>query len=310
MAMSYSSLMGSKGSPGAIATWVAYNNIDTQTILDEAQALIYQSLRTREMRTVFTFGLSVGQCSVALPPYFLDPIGRVIDNNGVQYRHRSEAEIIDRRTYQAATGGTLGTNPFTSGAQYSSTLNVNIPNHGLTQGSDVTFPAGVPAVDGINIAGITFPVTAIIDTNNITITSPNEDQAATGNVTGGGTGVTWTGNMLNEATASVWSIFDEAIQFDCAIVQAIQCRLLCFRSKPLLSTSNPTNFLTSRYPQIIRVATNASAAAYMKDDDEEQKWLGKLSQLIEATNAESDLIYRGAEFGTETPGSSHFYGGL
>lgn len=303
MAMTYTSLTAAKGVAGSIANWVGYSKIDIATVLDEAQSIIFQSLRTREMRTEFVFGLSVGQSRLALPARFLDPIGRIRDHRGLYYSHRMESEITDRRSFQAVSGGTLGTNPFTTGAVNSSLVTVNIVGHGLTQGSDVTFPATTPAVDGIAMAG-TFPVTTVVDADHIVVTSPAGDQASVGAVNGGGAGVTWFANMLIQSSPSIWSIFDEAIQFDAACVEALQCRLLYFRSPLLLSATNPTNFLTSRYPRLIREATNAAAASFMKDDNEETKALQKLSALIDATNAESDLSYRGAELYTETPGSS------
>jgi len=306
--MNYTSLLASKGTSGAIATWVAYSNIDTPTILDEAQAVIFQSLRVREMKKTFTFGLAIGQCSVALPTGFLDPIGRIIDDQGNYYTQILESGITSGRTYQAVSGGSLPSNPITSGAINTSLFEVRIPNHGLTQGSDVTLAGLTSPVDGMNVNG-TFPVTAIVDANNITCFATDESQATAGNVTGGGSGGTWSGNMLASSTPSCWSIFDEAIQFDCALQAPLQGRLLCYRSPPLLSSTNQTNFLTSRFPQLVRAACLASAAAYMKDDGEEQKWMGKLSTLIQATNAESDLSYRGASFGTDTPGAGGYYDG-
>lgn len=305
MPMSYTSLVAPKGTAGSIQNWASYGNIDTVTILEEAQAVLFQSLRTREMRTQFTFGLAVGQCRIALPARFLDPIGRITDMNGMSYRHKTESDIKDARSFQAVAGGTLGTNPFTTGAVNSSLFNVNIAGHGLSQGSDVTFPVGTPTVDGIAMAG-TFPVETIVDANNITCISPAGDQATVGNVNGGGAGITWTGNLLIESSPCMWAIYGEAIQFDAAAVTAFQARLLYYRSPPLLSATNPTNFITSRYPTLIRAATMASAASYLKDDEEEQKWMQKLSALIDATNAESDLMYRGAEFGTDTPGAYHY----
>jgi hypothetical protein len=306
MVMNYTTLLGSKGSSGAIATWVAYNNIDTGTILDEAQSVIYQSLRTREMRTEYRFGLAVGQCKVALPARFLDPIGRIYDNLGNYYVHKIESEVVNNRSFQQVSGGALGSNAITTGAANSSLFNVNIPNHGLSQGSDITLSGANAPLDGINLNG-TFPIEAVVDPNNITCSSPAGDQATQGAQTGG-SGLTWSGNALIDAVPGIWSIFDEAIQFDAALNQALSCRLLYFRSPPPLSATNPTSFLTARYPMLMRTACMAAAAAYMKDDDEEQKWMGKLSTLIETTNAESDLSYRGAEFGTDTPGA-HRYGG-
>lgn len=308
MGMNYTSLLASKGTSGAISTWAAYNNLDTGTVLTEAQALIFQSLRVREMRSLFTFGASVGQTSVPLPTRFLDPVGRIIDSQGNYYSQKIETSVIASRTYQPVTGGNLASNPITSGAQNTSQFNVTIANHGLTQNSDVTLAGLTSPVDGITVNG-TFGVIAIVDANTITCEAQNDDQAATGNQTGGGSAGTWSGNALTSSIPSIWSIFDEAIQFDCALQSAMQARLLCFRSPMPLSAANPTNFLTNRYPTIIRCACQASAAAYMKDDDEEQKWLGKLSKLIDATNAESDLSYRGASIGTDTPGGGYYLDG-
>ena len=309
MAMSYTSLVASKGSTGAIATWAAYNNLDTPTILDEAQSVIFQSLRVREMKKTFTFGLTIGQCNIALPTRFLDPIGRIYDDQGNYYTQILETGIPSGRTYQPVTGGNLPVNPITTGAVNTELFNVNIPSHGLTQGSDVTLAGLSSPIDGIGVNG-TFPVIAIVDANNITCLSPAGDQAEAGNVNGGGSDGTYSANQLNASTPCIWSIFDEAIQFDCALTTAMQARLLCYRAPQLLSANNPTNSLTTRYPQIIRVATCASAAAYMKDDDEEQKWMAKLATLIQATNAESDLTYRGASLGTDTPGTGgYWYGG-
>jgi len=303
MVMSYTTLTAAKGNAGSIANWVGYSKLDIATVLDEAQSIIFQSLRVREMRTEYVFNRQVGQSRFALPARFLDPIGRIRDNVGNYYRHLDESAVLNRRSYQAISGGTLPDNPFTTTGANSSLVNANVPNHGLTQNSDITFGPTTPTVDGIGM-NTTFNVLFVIDSNNIQLTSQNGDQAILGGQTGGGSGVTWTANKLIQSVPSCWAIFDEAIQFDAAFDTATTCRLLYFRSPPLLSATNATNFLTSRYPRLIREATNAAAASFMKDDNEEQKALQKLAALIDATNAESDLIYRGSEIIAETPGTT------
>jgi hypothetical protein len=298
--MNYNTLTAAKGSPGSIANWVGYGKLDIATVLDEAQSIIFQSLRVREMRKLFTFGMAIGQSSVPLPTGFLDPIGRIADSRGLEYSHRIESEVVRRRSFQAVSGGALPNNAFTTGAVSSQLVTVNIPAHGLTQGSNAIF-AGVSTVDGLTLNG-TFPVVTVPDVNTIIIDAGAEPAA--GNVNGGGAAGSWTANVLIASSPRIWSIFDEAIQWDAAAVTAFQGQLLYYKSPPLLSATNPTNFLTSRFPRLIREATNAAAASFMKDDNEEQKALQKLGQLIDATNAESDLIYRGADFGTETPHAS------
>ncbi len=309
MPMNYTSLLAPKGTGGAIATWTAYDNIDKGTILDEAQSIIFQSLRVREMRTEFVFGMAVGQSKIALPARFLDPIGRIYDAQGNRYTSKLDSDIVGNRSFQPISGGNLVTNPVTTGAANSDLFNVVIDDHGLSQGSDVTLAGLTSPVDGMNVNG-TFPVEAVVDPDTITCSSPAGDEATVGDVTGGGAGGTWSANLLVQGPPSVWAIFDEAIQFNAALNQAMQARLLYYRAPSLLSATNPTNFLTARFPSIIRCACLASAAAYMKDDDEEQKWMGKLSKLIDATNAESDLTYRGSSITTDTPGSDYYDGGI
>jgi hypothetical protein len=58
--MDYPSLIGSKSTPGSIINWTSYTKLDVTTVVDEAQALIFGILRTREMRTEWTFGMRVG----------------------------------------------------------------------------------------------------------------------------------------------------------------------------------------------------------------------------------------------------------
>jgi hypothetical protein len=52
MAMSYASPDAAKGTADAIATWVSYTLLDTPTIVDEAQTLLWGEgrLRCREMQ--------------------------------------------------------------------------------------------------------------------------------------------------------------------------------------------------------------------------------------------------------------------
>ena len=66
MAMTYTSLIGSKGTAGAIATWTNYTLLDVVTIVDEAQALIYSLLRTREMLSEYNFSMAANNSFIAL----------------------------------------------------------------------------------------------------------------------------------------------------------------------------------------------------------------------------------------------------
>jgi hypothetical protein len=299
MAMTYTSLVAPKGTTGSIAGWAGYSDakLDLPAILDEAQALIWQSLRVREMRTEFTFGIPANGSRASLPSRFLDPIGRLIDTtNGMKYRHLTESSVKDMQNFEQVAGS-FGTDPFTTGAANSGLVAAALAANELTQGSDITIAGATSTIDGVAMNG-TFLITAASDTG---FTFKTYDAATAGGVNGGGAAATWTARKLQSGQPCAWSIWDEAIQFDQAFEEATAMRLLCFMSLPLLSAAYPTNFLTNRYPLLIRKATQATAADFMQDDTQYQKHLTALGALIEATNAESDLSYRGADLGTETP---------
>src|SRR5579885_2159622 len=94
MPMSYTSLTAPKGTSGAIATWVNYTLLDVPVIVEEAQALLYASLRTREMIAEYVFSVPSGNAYVALPQRFLDPIGRIkVLGLNLEIRHK-EGEFV------------------------------------------------------------------------------------------------------------------------------------------------------------------------------------------------------------------------
>ena len=77
--MDYNSLIGDKTVPGSIKLWINNALIDVGTILSEAQALIYQHLRVREMIVSdYAFVMAQGDYSKPLPARFLDPIAMQI----------------------------------------------------------------------------------------------------------------------------------------------------------------------------------------------------------------------------------------
>jgi hypothetical protein len=115
MAMSYNTLVAPKGTTGSLLNWIGYTKVDTATVLDESQALLYQILRVREMRTEYTFGMAVGQANVALPTRFLDPIGKVYDTTNVtDYDQVDQGGVLRARSYDTSLAGTLDNAPFTT----------------------------------------------------------------------------------------------------------------------------------------------------------------------------------------------------
>lgn len=304
MAMSYTTLIASKGTSGAIATFVDYTKLDLPPIVDEAQALLYGggpagvALRTREMRADFAFTLVQGGSFIALPPRFLDPIGRIYMPGLMQsIRQKDMNTVQGSRTYSEQSG-TLGTNPFTT-TSGSNTVAVNLANHGFNQDS-VFNTTGATAFNGVTIVG-TFPVTSIVDANNFTIDVTVLGTTPTGSGAGGGSAVAYVCDNLNQGMPVIFGIWNETIYFDTAMAQTSLCKLQYYQSLALLSATNPTNFLTNRYPHLMRTACMAAAADFMKDDTEYAKLTQRLGNQIQQVNAENDMAYRGLELDTETP---------
>lgn len=298
MAMTWTSLSAAKGTAGALATWVDYTKLDIPTTIDEAQALLYGLLRTREMMTDFAFTMTVGQSYIPLPARFLDPIGRIYQPSfNLPIRHKDSGFVQQNRNY-SETSGTLGTNPFTT-TSGSNTVSVALTAHGFSQDSTF-YVTGASAFNGVTITG-TFPITAITDANDFTIdisilgTAPNASGA------GGGASVAYTCDNLVQGVPNWFGIWNENIYFDTAAVQQATCKLQYYQSLPLLSASNLTNFLTNRYPQLMRTACMTSAADFMKDDGEYAKGLARLEKLVMAINAENDMQLRGLELDTDIP---------
>jgi hypothetical protein len=293
--MSYTSLVGDKNTAGSIARWVNYSKLDADQILQEAQSLIYSMLRVREMRTHFNFDVAVGGDRVALPGGFLDPIGKIaMLGTGAKIEQRYQNFIQRRRTYTETTGS-LGSNPFTTTAG-STLVTVSLPSHGFAQGATF-FTAGAAAFNGVTVAG-TFDVVAIADANDfvIDITPLGAPPNASG--PGGGAVSTYICDNLVQGMPMYWGVWDETIFFDVAFSQQTNCNLQYFKALPLLSTANPVNFLTNRYPHLLRKACTAQAWDFLRNDTEYQKDVAALTVLVEQVNAEGDLLYRGAQFDT------------
>jgi hypothetical protein len=296
MVMTYTTLVAAKAAAGSIMSWVNYAKLDVTTVLDEAQSLLAQILRVREMRTEWVFGVSAGNASTALPARFLDPIGRLYDlTNGIELSHRLETEIIESRAYDNTPSGSFGADPFTTTAN-SALVTVALVGHGLNQDSTI-FISAADAVGGLSLNGA-FPITTVVDANTITITATDD---ATSSATGGGAIATYTANNLIAADPTSWSVWDERLKLNSALLDPATFKLMYYRAPKLLSATNPSNFLTDRYPMLLRKACQASAADFMKDDTEYQKQIAALNNLIQSTAAQDDLIYRGASFGTDTP---------
>ena len=298
--MNWTSLTAPKGTAGSIANFLSYAKLLTEVpvILDEAQGLLYTLLRTREMRTKTRFFMTTGSAVTALPARFLDPIGRMyaLDWN-LPFDHKDESFLSQNRNYNPQIG-TLGANPFTTSSG-STLVNVSLTNHGFTQESSINL-SGAAAFNGVTING-TFDVEVLVDANNFTIDITPLGQVPTASGVGGGSAVNYQVDVLVLGTPKWWAIWDEEIHFDEAFSEPIICELPYFQSLPLLSSANQSNFLTNRYPHLIRPACQCQAAAFMRDDDAYQRELTRLTAITQAVNVENDMLYRGMILDTDIP---------
>lgn len=201
--MNYASLSGSKTTEGSIKRWMNYALLDVDQIIEEAQALIFQTLRVREMRTQFAnLTLSVGESYEALPTGFLDPIHLKDITNNIDLDLRDETELQRMRIYDD-------------------------------------------------------------------------------------------GDLATASAAYNYAIFDEKLQFEIKYDTAATLVMIGYKAPTFVSSTNSSNFLCTRYPHLMRVACMAQAADFMNNAEREQKYLTKLAALIQQTNSESDMTYRG-----------------
>lgn len=90
-----------------------------------------------------------------------------------------------------------------------------------------------------------------------------------------------------------YCITGEAYNFDCAANAALAYWQVYYQQPAYLSADNQTNFLTNRYPHVLRTACLAIAADFRGDDDDYQRCSGRLTALIGDLAAKDDLANRG-----------------
>lgn len=83
--------------------------------------------------------------------------------------------------------------------------------------------------------------------------------------------------------------------------------LLYFRSLPPLSSSNTTNFLTDRYPSLLRKALMSKAYEFQEDDKRAVVYEGKADKEIYNVEKEKDLEYLGSDMQVNVAGGEFTY---
>jgi hypothetical protein len=222
--MDYNTLIGPKTTSGSIANYANYGLAPATEVLIDAQALIYQRLRVREMR----FGplplpLLQGAITAPLPVGFLDPIS--VHDSLFTPLKAQDPEALFRKRF----------------------LN--------TQKGDFSFPDFNPQ---------DFSTTAA-----------------------------W-----QQGVPYAYSIFGELLQFDVAANAPMIYWMIYYGTPPLLGNTAPatnTNFLTTRYPHILRAGVLAAAADFRKDDADYQRSVQRLTGLIADAKAQDDLVNRNIE---------------
>lgn len=189
--MDYDSLTAAKGTPGSLANWVNFSDalLPLGDILEDAQALIYDTLRVTYMRELRNLALPAAASAVARPDDLLDVIA-IWDDQNVKLGAKDEVSLQNRR-----------------------------------------------AIDGTS--------------GNYTVTRP-----------------------------SFYSEFGGSIQFDTVADTDYTFKMMGFFKPALLSDTNKTNFLTTRWPQMLRTACLAIAADFLNDDAKYNRFLQRLTPLI------------------------------
>lgn len=100
---------------------------------------------------------------------------------------------------------------------------------------------------------------------------------------------------LESGTPSRWSIIGETAYVDVAPSEAFSGKLLYYATPTALSDSNTTNFLTRRYPTLLRMVLMGMTYQHMKDGQRAQEYLGNAVQTIESANATNELSRRGQQ---------------
>jgi hypothetical protein len=194
----YSTLTGLKTVAGSIQNWVNRSDIPAAEILTEAQALIYERLRVREMQARGELSFATSAQTASLPTGFLDP--------------------VSFRPYEWASPL-----PF-------------VHEDALDEYRDA---------DGV----------------------------------------------LSSGTPSRWAIIGEAAYVDLLPSTTFAGLMLYYKTPTALSGSNETNFITDRYPSLLRYACLAKAYEHMKDQ-KAAEYLQFAMSTIQDINASNEMWRR------------------
>ncbi len=98
---------------------------------------------------------------------------------------------------------------------------------------------------------------------------------------------------LFEGTPVKWGIVGETAYVDVACSETFSGKLMFYKRPTALSGSNQTNFLTIRYPGLLRIACLALGHEHMKEWQAALNYTQMLESRITEANATNDLNRRG-----------------
>lgn len=101
------------------------------------------------------------------------------------------------------------------------------------------------------------------------------------------------GCQISTGIPGWYAIYDRCLNFECATETAATLDLIYYRRPRPLSEGNPTNFLTTRYPGILRAACLMAAFDQMSDDAAYNRTKGRLDELLARSAVEQDFALRG-----------------
>jgi hypothetical protein len=113
---------------------------------------------------------------------------------------------------------------------------------------------------------------------------------------------TYESGVLSTSTPQAYTVANENFEFDCKAEAARTYSLAFYQRPAALSGSATTNFLTDRYPLLLRSACIALAYDFRHDDANYQRAVGRVTALVQAANVEADFSRVAQEYEVEVRG--------
>jgi hypothetical protein len=109
------------------------------------------------------------------------------------------------------------------------------------------------------------------------------------------------GAYYEEETPSRWTIIGEDMaHINVRLTADFAGNLLYYKQPEPLSVSNETNWLTRRYPGLVRVACMMTANEHMKEWQVATGYEGQMMKQIAKAGRNNELSRRGQEIGMES----------